>query len=61
MNTLRRVTTLPGRRAFCAGVEVDEDGRIVRTAHILGKFHGQPFANLHRWCSANGFALELVP
>jgi hypothetical protein len=50
-------------RNFVAGVLVE--GRSVTAitragAPILAKFHGQPFANLQRWCRARGFRLEKV-
>lgn len=46
-----------GPRQFCASVVV-EDGVITRAADILGKFRGQPAANLRRWAASIGATVE---
>lgn len=47
-------------RQWTCGVEV-RDGMIVRTAPILRRFIGQPFANLRRWGTRlGGYAEQRV-
>ena len=45
---------------FTCGVVADDNGKVIETAYILGKFKGQQISQLARWCKKNNSEIKEI-